>query len=104
MSVTCASGDCDGQTITWGDGASGDIVWTFDGDGGTDGTITWDVSDDDYDFSTGGSFSGNIGIGTTAPGSLLELYNADATANAIEDMFIIDKQTSGTAASGIEQA
>ena len=35
------------------------------------------------------------------PQALLELYNADATANAIEDMFIIDKQTSSTAASGI---
>jgi hypothetical protein len=38
-------------THTIGDGSSGDVVLTFNGDAGTDGTFTWDVSEDAFNFS-----------------------------------------------------
>jgi regulation of enolase protein 1 (concanavalin A-like superfamily) len=47
----CASGDCDLQTLTVGDGASGNITWTFDGDAGDDGTFVWDTTEDDFTFN-----------------------------------------------------
>lgn len=36
---------------TFGDGSSGDVIITFDGDGGTDGTLTWDVSEDSFNYA-----------------------------------------------------
>jgi hypothetical protein len=36
---------------TFGDGSSGDVTLTFDGDTGTDGTFVWDVSEDAFNFS-----------------------------------------------------
>lgn len=59
----CTSGDCDLQTATFGDGSTGDIVWTFDGDAGTDGTVTWDVSEDLFSldkFAVTGSLVGGL--------------------------------------------
>lgn len=48
---SCTTGDCDGHTITWGDGSSGQIVWTYDGDAGTDGTQTYSTVEDQFIFN-----------------------------------------------------
>src|SRR3990167_6508963 len=37
---------------TIGDGSSGDVTLTFDGDAGTDGTSTWDVSEDAFVYNS----------------------------------------------------
>ena len=38
------------QSFSIGDGASGDVTLKFDGDAGNDGSIVYDVSDDEFDF------------------------------------------------------
>src|SRR3990167_5319752 len=37
---------------TIGDGSSGDVIFTFNGDAGTDGTQTWDVSEDAFVYNS----------------------------------------------------
>ena len=49
-----SSGSTDLSTsLTWtiGTGAGGDVVLTFNGDGGTDGTISWSIAEDAFHFS-----------------------------------------------------
>ncbi len=55
------------------------------------------VSDRKFMIKAGG----NVGIGTVAPNTTLHLENTDATANAVEDMLTLTKETSGTPAAGI---
>ncbi|GAH02467.1 unnamed protein product, partial [marine sediment metagenome] len=38
------------QSFQIGDGASGDVTLAFNGDAGNDGSIVYDVSDDEFDF------------------------------------------------------
>ncbi|HEX9779634.1 MAG TPA: hypothetical protein VGB20_00285 [bacterium] len=42
-----------------------------------------------------------VGIGATAPGSMLEVRNDNSTADAVVDLFTLTKDTTGTAAAGI---
>ena len=39
------------QSFSIGDGASGDVTLKFDGDAGNDGSIIYDVSEDEFDFN-----------------------------------------------------
>lgn len=66
-----------GGSDTHGDGTSGDVTVTFDGDAGTDGTIVYDVSEDSFDIAQGisvnpfGSTYGTVDIyplATNEPG------------------------------------
>src|SRR3990167_10008439 len=50
--TSCGGSDLtDSNPQTIGDGSSGDVTLTFDGDAGTDGTLTWDVSEDAFVFA-----------------------------------------------------
>ena len=46
-------------------------------------------------------FAGSVGIGTSSPGTKLEVALDDATTNTVANILTLTKTTSGTAASGI---
>ena len=46
------------------------------------------------------SASGDVGIGTAAPGALIEVFKTDAVTNALTTVTILDHESSGTPAAG----
>ena len=54
-----------------------DMTVTFErGTASPNAVLKWTSASDQFDFNFGGSFSGNVGIGTTAPGLTLDVKGA----------------------------
>lgn len=49
------------NTFAFGDGSSGDINLSFNGDGGADGLILWDVSDDEFQIDLDVNLESSLG-------------------------------------------
>ncbi|MBU1123017.1 tail fiber domain-containing protein, partial [Patescibacteria group bacterium] len=84
--------------VTIGAGG-GNVTLTFNSDGGTDGTILWDGSNDELEIA-----NGKVGIGTTAPKTKLEVIgtmsgqalNVTSVVASETGAVFIDVNVSGT--------
>ena len=72
-------------TVSIGDNTSGDTTLTFDGDGNVDGTIVWDVSDDQMDFSSTLDLQGDVldSTGNLTLNDSVDITGALSVAGAI---------------------
>src|SRR3989338_4202773 len=62
-----------------------DMTVTFErGTASPNAVLKWTSASDQFDFNFGGSFSGNVGIGTTAPTHPLHIYRAGSTTLEVD--------------------